>query len=90
MEIGLDPAKREKNLRERGLDFADAQNVFAGRRFTQVDDRRAHGETRLHTYGLLDGRLVLLVWTPCREVRHIISMRKRNEREKAKVAHRLG
>ena len=46
MEIGFEPAKREKNLRERGLDFADAEKVFGGRRFTQVDDRQDYGETR--------------------------------------------
>ena len=32
--------------------------------------------------GLLDARLVVLVWTPRGEVRRIISMRKANDREK--------
>ena len=30
MRITYDPAKREKTLAERGLDFADAKIVFAG------------------------------------------------------------
>ncbi len=30
MRIAFDPAKREKTLAERGLDFADATLVFAG------------------------------------------------------------
>jgi uncharacterized protein len=31
MDISFDPAKRDKTLAERGLDFADAGLVFAGR-----------------------------------------------------------
>ena len=30
MRITFDPAKRDKTLVERGLDFADAEIVFAG------------------------------------------------------------
>jgi uncharacterized DUF497 family protein len=30
MAITYDPAKRERTLRERGLDFEDAAAVFAG------------------------------------------------------------
>jgi uncharacterized DUF497 family protein len=30
VRITYDPAKREKTLRERGLDFADAAEVLAG------------------------------------------------------------
>ena len=90
MKISYHPAKREKTLRQRGMDFADAEKLFGGRKLTQIDDRRPYGETRFQTYGLLDGRLMLVVWTPRDGARHIISMRKCNEREKAKIAHRLG
>ena len=90
IEISFDPAKREKTLRERGVDFADAEKVFGGRKFTMVDDRTDYGETRFRTFGLLGERLVLIVWTPRGGARHVISMRKCNEREKAKIAHRLG
>jgi uncharacterized DUF497 family protein len=31
MRITFDRAKREKTLRERGIDFKDARHVFAGR-----------------------------------------------------------
>ena len=30
MAITFDPAKRDETLAERGLDFADAEQVFAG------------------------------------------------------------
>ena len=40
--------------------------------------------------GVLDGRMVVMVWTPRGEVRRIISMRKANEREIARFAQALG
>ena len=90
MKITFDPVKREKTLAERGLDFADAIHVFEGRVLTQKDDRFDYGEVRFQTYGLLYGRLVIIIWTPRGESHHIISMRKCNDREKTKISHRLG
>ncbi|HVZ92500.1 MAG TPA: hypothetical protein VG843_12690 [Rhizomicrobium sp.] len=39
MKIGFDPAKRAKALRERWLDFADAEFVLGGPSHAQLDDR---------------------------------------------------
>ena len=75
MEITFDPVKRDLTLKHRGLDFARAGEVFAGRTATVVDDRFDYGETRFITAGLLDSRLVVVVWTQRGEARHIISMR---------------
>ena len=90
MKITYNAVKRERTLKERGLDFEDAVELFQGPTFTQVDDRMDYGETRYLTYGLLSDLLTLVVWTPRSDTRHVISMRKCNDREKAKVAHRLG
>jgi hypothetical protein len=73
MKITFDPAKRAATLADRGLDFADAGKVFEGATFTQLDDRLAYGEPRYQTYGLLDGRLVMVVWTPRGADRHTSS-----------------
>ena len=73
----------------RGLDFQDAAKVFAGPTLTLQDERRDYGEDRYQTYGLLDGRLVMVVWTARGEDRHVISMRKCNDREKARFQARL-
>ena len=81
MEITFDPPKRDKTLAERGLDFADAGQVFAGKHYTLVDDRRDYGETRYISIGEMRGRMVVVVWTPRGDNRHIISMRKANDRE---------
>ena len=81
MRISYDPEKRDWTLAERGLDFNDATQVFAGPTIDILDDRKDYGEVRWVTYGLLNGRMVALVWTPRGEGRHVISMRKANERE---------
>ena len=90
MQIEFDPDKRDKTLAERGLDFAHAVKVFAGVSVTAEDARLDYGEIRFSTVGVLDGRMVVVVWTPRGEVRRIISMRKANEREIARFAQTLG
>ena len=89
MKITFDPAKRAKTLAERGLDFADATLIFEGLTFTLLDDRFDYGEDRYQTYGLLAGRLVTVVWTPRGKSRHVISMRKCNDREEARYRKQL-
>lgn len=76
-------------MQERGLDFARAGEVFAGVHFTGQDDRIDYAEDRFITVGVLDERLVVLVWTPRGEARSIICMRKANEREKTYYARYL-
>lgn len=73
--ITFDPAKRDRTLRDRGLDFADAAKVFAGLHATAVDDRKDYGERRYISAGVLDGRIVVIVWTPRGNARQVISMR---------------
>jgi hypothetical protein len=89
VKISFDPAKRETTLRERQVDFLDAEKVFDGPLYTREDTRFTYPEKRYVTAGLLDGRMVIIVWTP-RGTRHIISMRKANEREQKSYRHQLG
>lgn len=86
MGVTFDPAKRDKTLAERGLDFADAAVVFAGVTVEVEDHRADYGETRVICYGLLEGRMVVVGYTPRGADRHIFSMRKANEREKARIS----
>jgi uncharacterized protein len=90
MAIGFDPAKRDRTLAARGLDFADAGQVFAGPLIENPDDRSDYGEERLVTVGFLAERMVVVVWTPRGENRHIISMRKANARERKRYGKQLG
>ena len=54
------------------------------------DDRFDYGEKRTITFGLPDTHMVVVVWTPRGDVRHIISMRKANEREHTRFEKYLG
>ena len=85
MRITFDPAKRIKTLDERGLDFADAALIFAGITVEIEDTRQDYGEKRIICYGLLAGRIVV-GYTQRGADRHVFSMRKANEREKARIA----
>jgi uncharacterized DUF497 family protein len=90
MRIAYDPRKRDATLRDRGLDFLDAEKVFAGRTYTKQDRRISYGELRLQTIGFLNDRMVMVVWTPRADARHIISMRKCNDREQEAYREQFG
>jgi uncharacterized protein len=83
VKVTFDPAKRQAALNDRGLDFTDAAIVFDGLTITVQDTRKDYGEPRFQTVGFLGERMVMVVWTPRGEARHVMSMRKCNDREKA-------
>jgi hypothetical protein len=89
MHLTFDPAKRAKTLAERGLDFADAEIVFAGVTVEVEDTRKDYGETRIICYGHLQGRLVVVGYVPRGASRHIFSMRKANAREQERLSSYL-
>ena len=89
MDVEFDPTKRAVTLEARGLDMARAGEVFDGPTLSVVDERRDYGEPRQITIGLIDGRMVVLVWTPRKAARRIISLRKANEREQLSYGPRL-
>lgn len=90
MGVTFDEAKRSRTLAERGLDFAEATQVFAGLLIEFPDLRQEYGEERLVTVGFLDARMVMVVWTWRGANRHIISMRKANRREQRRYGEQLG
>ena len=66
MDFEWDEAKRQRNIRERGLDFLDARRLFDGRpTFTYHSPWR--GEDRWGTVGLLEiageEDFYLVAWT---------------------------
>jgi uncharacterized protein len=89
MDITFDPKKRDATLQERGLDFADAAQVFAGKTLDHDDERYDYGERRIITVGKLLGRMVIVAWTPRRAARHVFSMRKANAKEQKRYGQRL-
>lgn len=89
MRIEFDPAKRALTLEVRGLDMARAAEVFEGPTWSTEDTRVDYGETRIMTAGLLDGRMVIMLWTPREDAHRVISLRKANGREQAAYHPRL-
>lgn len=82
MAITYDPAKNERNIRERGLSFDRAEDFdFAtADYFTEV----RKGEVRRVAVGYLDKRLHLLCYIPMPGGIRVISFRKTNAREAKK------
>ena len=90
MKLSWDEAKRLATLEERGLDFADAEELFDEGTITSEDIRHDYGEQRYISVGCIRKRLSVLVWTPKLDVRHIISMRKANDREQKYYKVQIG
>jgi uncharacterized DUF497 family protein len=73
--ITYDEAKRRSNLARHGIDLADCGLVFDAPIFTEEDDRLPYGELRLKSLGLLDARVVVLIWTEREDGPRLISCR---------------
>ena len=82
MEFEWDPDKSEKCFAERGFDFAYIIRAFFDPdRLVQRDNRYDYGEKRYQLMGKIDGRVVVVVYTPRQRAIRIISARKANKRE---------
>jgi uncharacterized DUF497 family protein len=90
IKLSYDPAKRQTTLEKRGLDFEHAVEVFSKLHYNFVDERFDYGEVRRVSVGYLGIRMVVIVWTHRGQCRHIISMRKANEKEQKKYQIYLG
>lgn len=81
MQIEFDPAKDETNQRKHGVSLAAAGSMDWSTALIRQDDRKLYGERRLQAYGLLNGRLYQVVFTPRNGAVRVISLRKVNKRE---------
>ncbi|HCZ16487.1 MAG TPA: hypothetical protein DHV85_18245 [Candidatus Accumulibacter sp.] len=81
MRYTWDETKRQANLKKHGLDFSDAEKVFAGP-LLLIDDQRAdYGDQRMIGIGLLDCLVVLIMHVESDEAIRIISMRRADSDE---------
>lgn len=81
MKIDFDPAKNERNIRERGLSFERVAEFDFETAAYEVDARRDYGEVRIRAFGFLGGRLHALVFVETAAGIRVISLRKANKRE---------
>jgi uncharacterized DUF497 family protein len=83
MRFEWDAKKNQINIRKHGLDFADAWKIFSSPMLVDSDDWQEYGETRLIGIGLLEARVVVLVYVERTvETIRIISLRKAFEYER--------
>ena len=62
MRFEWDERKRRENIRKHGFDFRDAWKVFNLPMLVALDDRRNYGEDRWIGIGMLNTRVVVIVF----------------------------
>ncbi|WP_213778635.1 BrnT family toxin [Caballeronia sp. dw_276] len=81
MPISYNALKNETNIRERGLSFEAVRDLDLTKALIVEDIRKVYEERRFQVFGLIEGRLHMLVFTPRGGKMHVISLRKANPRE---------
>jgi len=76
-----DEAKRRNNRKIHGLDFEGCEAIWDNFTITREDIRRAYGEKRLVAFDLLEGGVVVIVYTERSTGPHIISLRRAEKYE---------
>lgn len=77
MKFEWDDQKNEANIAKHELDFTDVPRIFTLPLRIALDERKNYGEARWVGLGMLDGRVVVVVFTePDEETIRIISLRK--------------
>jgi uncharacterized DUF497 family protein len=87
--------KNQINIRNHGLDFADAWQIFDEPMLVEIDNREDYGEERFIGIGFLKNFIVIIIFTePKEDTIRVISLRKalKYEREKFRkaITDRLG
>ncbi len=90
LNLTWDERTRSEMLRSGGLDLASAAEVFAGVRFEHPDCETADARGGVASVGFLGGQMVVVEWEVRGEGRHVLAMRKANDREQKLFGERLG
>lgn len=90
MQFEWDELKNLSNIAKHGFDFADAYRIFDLPTLVYVDERQDYGEERYIGIGLLDGRVIVVVYTkPDENIVRIISLRKAISHERKRYEQYL-
>ena len=82
MDFEWDDAKRTNTMEKHGVDFADAPLLWSSPMVVAQDNRKDYGEPRFVALGVVNGRVMVVVYTQRGSgVVRIISFRKANSRE---------
>ncbi len=90
MNFEWDERKNEINFDKHGFDFADAYRIFNLPMAVDLDERSDYGEDRWIGTGMLDGRIVAVIYTELNEETiRIISLRKALSHERKRYEQYL-
>jgi uncharacterized DUF497 family protein len=90
MKFEWDEQKNQSNIDKHGLDFADAYRLFSLPMLVGLDEREEYEEERWIGIGLLDGRVVVVVYTELdEETARVISLRKALSHERTRYEQYL-
>jgi uncharacterized DUF497 family protein len=83
--------KRLENLDKHGIDFLDAKEIWQGEVLEVPSEQQEHREQHI-AYGVLEGRIIAVVFTWRGEARRLISARRarRHERQDYQDVFRTG
>lgn len=85
MTFQWDENKNQTNIQDHETDFDDAKNVFLDPfRTERIDDGVNYGEVRFQTIGMVDGRMLFVVYTYENGDIRLISARKAEPYERRK------
>jgi hypothetical protein len=94
MQFERDEKKARTNLQKHGVDFTDAEAIFASPMLQRLDTRKDYGEDRWVALGDNAGVIVYVVYTKRSDKIRLISIRSANRKERAvyekAIINRLG
>ena len=76
-----DEPKRRRNIERHGLDFEGTEAIWENFTITREDTRENYSEKRMVTFGLLNGKVVVLVHVDRDDDMHVISLREAEKYE---------
>ncbi len=79
--LAWDEVKRKLNIKNHGLDFVGCDAIWDHFTVTREDKRQDYGEARQVCFGLLDGEVLVLVYTERLQRTHVITLRKAEKHE---------
>jgi uncharacterized protein len=90
MNFEWDERKNEINIDKHGFDFTDAYRIFNSPMAVDLDEPSDYGEDRWIGTGMLDGRIIVVIYTELNEETiRIISLRKALSHERKRYEQYL-
>jgi uncharacterized DUF497 family protein len=77
-----DEEKRKINLERHGIDFPDAEPLFDSV-YATLSAKPRETEERFRAVGVVEDRIITVVWTPRNGIRRFISVRPASKKERS-------